>query len=318
MKKIVMAGGTGFLGKCIVNYYSDKDVQCVILTRGSSRLDNKVKYVNWDGKTQGAWTAELDHADVLINLNGKSVDCRYTEKNKQLIYATRLDATTALGTAIQNSKHPPKLWINSGSATIYRHSLDKDMDEYTGEAGQGFSVDVCEKWESLFNSYATPGTRKVIIRTGIVLGRKRGALQPLKRLVQFGLGGTQGNGNHYFSWLHEDDFAAIIDFIITHTELNGAYNLTSPHPVPNHHFMKALRHVQGASLGIPAPVWLLKIGAVLIQTETELILKSRRVVPRKLLEAGYQFRYDTIEKALLDLRSPLSAFSSAQKPLPYP
>ncbi len=301
MKKIVIAGGTGFLGKSIVDYYSSKEVQFVILTRGKSYTDNKVKYITWDGKTPGAWATELEDADVLINLNGKSVDCRYTEKNKQLIYATRLDATAALGEAMQKSKHPPKLWINSGSATIYRHSLDKDMDEYTGEAGNGFSVDVCEKWESMFNSFATPQTRKVIIRTGIVLGREGGALQPLKRLVRFGLGGKQGTGNQYFSWLHENDFTSIIDFIITHKEMNGAYNLTAPNPVPNHHFMKALRYVQAAPFGIPAPVWLLKIGAVMIQTETELILKSRRVVPRKLLEAGYQFQYATIEKALLNL-----------------
>jgi len=301
MKKIVIAGGTGFLGKCIVNYYAEAEVHFVILTRGISFTNGKIKYVSWDGKTAGPWKEELEDADVLINLNGKSVDCRYTDKNKKLIYATRLEATAVLGEAIQHCIHAPKLWINSGSATIYRHSLDKDMDEYSGEAGTGFSVDVCEKWESMFNSFATPYTRKVIIRTGIVLGKLGGALQPLKNLAKSGLGGKQGPGNQYFSWLHEKDFASVIDFIITHAHISGAYNLTAPTPVPNHYIMEVLRHTVGMPLGLPLPAWLLRFGAVLISTEAELILKSRRVVPKKLLEAGYQFQFATIENALVDL-----------------
>lgn len=301
MKKIVIAGGSGFLGTVLTDHYSNAGDQVVILTRGRSHTHGNVCYVSWDGKTAGTWVEYLEASDVLINLNGKSVDCRYSEENKTLIYATRLDATKILGQAVQQCRQPPKLWINSASATIYRHSVDKEMDEYTGEIGKGFSVDVCEKWEAVFNSINVPTTRKVIIRTAIVLGKKGGALQPLKMLARLGMGGKQGPGNQYFSWLHEQDFIAIIDFIISHTRISGVYNLAAPAPIPNHQIMKALCRVVGMPVRIPMPTWLLKFGAILIKTETELILKSRRVVPRKLLDAGYQFQYSKIEDALADL-----------------
>jgi uncharacterized protein (TIGR01777 family) len=298
MKKIVIAGGTGFLGHCLSERYSKDDV--VILTRGKARTGNDIRYVNWDGKTIGPWKESLEGADVLINLNGKSVDCRYTRENKALIYSTRLDATAILGRAIQQCKLTPKLWINASSATIYRHSLDREMTE-AGEPGSGFSVDVCQRWEATFNQFDTPETRKVIIRTAIVLGRSGGALRPLRRLATAGLGGRQGAGNQYVSWLHEHDFVGIIDFIITHDTASGLYNLAAPAPVPNKHFMRALRSAVGMPVGIVMPAWLLKIGAALIRTEPELILKSRRVIPARLLANGYQFRFDKIENALDDL-----------------
>lgn len=199
MRKIVIAGGTGFLGNCLIDHYSGTDTQLFILTRGKAFVRGNTHYINWDGKTKGAWIEVLEHADVLINLNGKSVDCRYTKQNKQLIYSSRLDATAILGKAIQSSQHPPKLWINAASATIYRHSLDKEMDEYSGEIGSGFSVDVCQQWERTFNSMETNQTRKIIIRTSIVLGKDGGALHPLKMLAKVGMGGRQGSGNQYFS-----------------------------------------------------------------------------------------------------------------------
>lgn len=301
MKKIVIAGGSGFLGNCLIDHYSKTNDQVVILTRAERSQTEKAEYVHWDGKTIGPWTATLENCDVLINLNGKSVDCRYTKKNKALIYSTRLDATAVLGQAIQQATNPPKLWINSASATIYRHSLDKAMDEYMGEMGTGFSVDVCQKWEHVFNSFTLPSTRKVIIRTSIVLGKKAGALQPLQRLARLGLGGPQGPGNQYFSWLHEDDFVSIIDFIAERNTMHGVYNLAAPNPVPNRQIMKAIRNAVGVPFGIPIPTWLLKFGAVLISTETELILKSRRVVSKRLSEAGYKFQFDTIEHAVNDL-----------------
>lgn len=296
--KIVIAGGTGFLGKCIINNYIETPTEFVILTRGESRTQKQIQYVHWDGKNAGPWTAFLEGANAVINLNVKSVDCRYTEKNKRLIYSTRLDSTAAIGKAIQECTNPPELWINASSATIYRHSVDKEMDEYTGELGSGFSVDVCQKWEQTFNSIQTPGTRKVLIRTGIVLGENGGALQPLIRLVKVGFGGNMGNGNQYFSWLHEDDFVKIIDYIMTHPEMKGVYNLTAPAPVPNHHVMKVLRSSLEMPFGLPLPKWLLEFGALLINTETELVLKSRRVIPRRLLEDGYLFKFDRIEDAL--------------------
>jgi uncharacterized protein len=299
--KIVIAGGTGFLGSCLIEHYTKMGAQLIILTRGKSRASENIQYVNWDGKTLGPWSEVLAGADVLINLNGKSVDCRYTDENKKLIYSTRLDATAALGSAIQNCESPPKLWINAASATIYLHSLDREMDELTGEIGSGFSVDVCQQWESTFNSYETPQTRKILIRTGIVLGKRGGPLKPLKMLAKFGLGGKQGAGNQYFSWLHEKDFVGIVDFIIGNDSTRGAYNVTAPSPVPNSQVMSSLRHVLGIPFGLPLPKWLLEFGSIVIQTETELVLKSRRVIPKRLLQGGYKFQFENIEDALVEL-----------------
>jgi len=259
--------------------------------------------MNWDGKTVGPWTDGLEGSDILINLNGKSVDCRYTKKNKELIYSTRLDSTAALGKAIQQCKIPPKLWINSASATIYRHSLDKEMDEYTGEIGSGFSVEVCQKWEAAFNLCETNQTRKVLIRTGIVLGKNGGPMKPLKMLARLGLGGKQGLGSQYFSWLHEDDFVGVVDFIAANQQLSGVYNVTAPVPIANMQFMSALRSALKVQIAIPLPKWLLELGALIIGTETELVLKSRRVIPVKLTESGYKFKFDEISRALSELCS---------------
>jgi uncharacterized protein len=301
MKTIVIAGGTGFLGTALASHFANLDMQVIILTRGASGQRGNVRYVTWDANSMGDWTATLEGAEAVINLNGKSVDCRYTETNKSLIYATRLNATAVLGRAIQQCINPPRVWINSSSATIYRHSLDKEMDEETGEIGSGFSVDVCQKWEQVFNRIETPRTRKVIIRTAIVLGKRGGALQPLKALAKIGMGGKQGAGNQYFSWLHEKDFVNIIALILKDEKIAGVYNLAAPNPVPNRDIMKALRHAFQIPFGLPLPGWLIRLGAFMIQTEPELLLKSRRVVPKKLLDEGYRFQFDTVEKALRDL-----------------
>jgi uncharacterized protein (TIGR01777 family) len=302
MKKVILAGGSGFLGKCIIDHFSS-NTQIIVLTRGEPRNNENVQYVQWDGKTLGSWAEIFEGTDVLINLNGKSVDCRYTERNKKLIYSTRLLATEVLGKAIQQCENPPKLWINSSSATIYRHALDRSMDEETGDIGTGFSVDVCQQWEKTFKCIQTVSTRKVAIRTAIVLGKGGGALTPLRNLAKLGVGGKQGPGNQYFSWIHERDFVNIIDFISEHDELTGELNVSNPNPITNEHVMRALRKAVGVPFGIPMPTWVLEFGAMLIRTETELVLKSRRVVPKRLLDAGYKFQFTTIEDALADLCS---------------
>lgn len=298
---MVIAGGTGFLGRSLVEVFQKKNWNITILTRGVSQTKHGVHFVHWDAASVGEWSNCLNGADVLINLNGKSVDCRYTEKNKSLIYSTRLDATHALGKAIKQCSSPPKVWMNAASATIYRHSLDQEMDEYTGEIGSGFSVDVCLKWEAAFHHYDLPHTRKIVLRTGIVLGKEGGPLKPLAMLARLGAGGKHGRGNQYFSWLHTSDFCGVVEFFISHPETIGVYNLTSPVPIPNAEVMRELRNALRIPFGLPIPKWLLEIGASLIRTETELILKSRRVIPRRLEEAGYVFQFRKIREAVKEL-----------------
>ncbi|MEO9967445.1 MAG: TIGR01777 family oxidoreductase [Reichenbachiella sp.] len=303
MKKIIIAGGTGFLGQCLASHFTKQGHQVIILTRRTSARHNDIKYIQWDGTHLGTWCQSLDGAEMLINLAGKSVDCRYTESNKKKIYSSRLGATSILSQAILGLDRPPKLWINAASATIYRHAEDREMDEESGEIGDGFSVDVCQKWEDIFNNIDIPNTRKVILRTAIVLGKDGGALSPLKNLARLGIGGRQGSGKQYVSWLHEKDFVNIVDFIIENEGLSGVVNASSPNPITNRLFMKTLRGTLGIPFGINSPKWLLEIGALIIRTETELVLKSRRVVPKRLTDRGFRFSYPEIDKALAELCS---------------
>ncbi len=297
--KIVIAGGTGFLGQLLIKYLSHEVDEIIVLTRKHHLDCESVKHVKWDGKQLGYWTKYLEGAEAIINLNGKSVDCRYNDSNKQKIYNTRIDATHAIGQAILQCINPPKIWINASSATIYRHSLNEPMDEDHGEIGKGFSVDVCKKWEEAFNFYKLSDTRKVILRTAIVLG-ENGAFQVMKHLTNLGLGGKMGKGNQMVSWLHEKDFVGIIRFCLEH-RVEGIYNASSPNPVTNTTFQKHLRQSLNIWFGLPIPSWLLEIGALIRRTETELVLKSRYVVPERLLEKGYQFSYSDVAGAIDDL-----------------
>ncbi|TBN01335.1 TIGR01777 family protein [Hyunsoonleella flava] len=297
MKTILIAGGTGFLGKILEDYFSKKEFTVKILTRNPK----KENHIFWNAKDIGTWTRALEKIDVLINLTGKSVDCRYTKENKKLIYDSRIDATHLLGLAINLCDNPPKVWINSSTATIYRHSLDKEMCEKNSEVGDDFSMNIAKAWENTFNSIPNPKTRKIILRTSIVLGKKGGALIPLKNLTRFGLGGYQGSGNQKVSWIHELDFARSVDFLIENKQLSGIFNLCVPKPTSNTNLMQALRRALGIPFGINHSKLLLEIGAKIIGTETELILKSRNVIPKKLLENGFNFKYTNIENALLNL-----------------
>ncbi|WP_299683343.1 TIGR01777 family oxidoreductase [uncultured Dokdonia sp.] len=306
MKKLIIAGGTGFLGSVITSYFKDTVDEIVLLSRlpagrQESTIKNNCKTVIWDAKTIGDWAAELDGADVLINMTGKSVDCRYHQKNKDLILNSRVDSTNILGEAIALAKKPPKVWLNSSTATIYRHSLDKEMDEENGEIGEGFSVHVATSWEKAFFEANTPVTRKVALRTAIVLGKEGGALQPMVTMTKLGLGGKQGSGHQKFSWIHEDDFVKIIDFCIKNDQLSGVMNVVSPNPSDNQTLMRLLRKTLKVPFGIPAPKPILEIGAFLIRTETELLLKSRNVIPKRLVEHGYTFSYQDLETTLKEL-----------------
>jgi uncharacterized protein (TIGR01777 family) len=237
----------------------------------------------------------------VVNLAGRSVNCRYNARNRQEIYDSRLDSTRAVGEAIAACETPPPVWLNASSATVYRHALDRPMDEATGEIGTGFSVDVCLKWEQALRDAPTPRTRKVALRTALVLGPgEGGVMEAFLRLVRLGLGGTMGRGDQFVSWVHVGDFLGALDFLIDR-QLEGAVNVAAPNPLTNREFMAALRRACRVPAGLPAAAWMLEIGAVFLGTETELILKSRRVVPGRLLAAGYQFRFPEAQEALHDL-----------------
>jgi uncharacterized protein (TIGR01777 family) len=293
-KKIVIAGGTGFVGQYLNKKFIAAGYEVIIISRNKN-------HVNWDNTP--LITEVLENADMLINLAGKSVDCRYNEKNKKEIYDSRIDTTKILGQAIGNCKNPPPIWINSSTATIYRHAQDRPMTESTGETGTGFSVNVATNWEKTFFDFKLPQTRQVALRMAIVLGNEGGVIKPLKNLVRFGLGGKQGRGKQMFSWIHIEDLFRIITFIQQYKQITGVINTASPNPVSNKTLMQLLRKNMGAAFGLPAPEWLLKMGAVIIKTETELILKSRWVIPERLSTAGFQFQFPDLDKALKNILS---------------
>lgn len=299
MKTLIIAGGNGFLGQVLENYFTQKHYRVITLTRHPK----KEKHVYWNAKDLGNWTNALENADVLINLTGKSVDCRYNEKNKKLIYASRINSTNILGLAINLCENPPKLWMNASTATIYRDSYDKEMSEENGEIGNDFSMNIAKSWEHTFYSIKNPKTRKVALRTAIVLGKNGGAIKPLKVLTKLGLGGKQGHGKQKVSWIHELDFARAVNFLIENKTLKGNFNICVPKPTDNKTLMKSLQKNLGMSFGIPQPEILLKIGANIIGTETELILKSRNVIPKRLLNEGFAFKFTEIFSAIKNLTS---------------
>jgi len=300
-KKIVLAGGNGYLGRVLIDYYQNKAKEIVVLSRHEKFTEQNVRTVVWDGKSSGKWTAELVNADILINLCGKNVNCRYTDQNKAEIIASRVLPTELLGMVIHDMFEPPKLWINITSATIYRHAEDRPQDEETGEIGKGFSVDVCKAWEAAFDKYDTPKTRKINLRMGIVLGRKDGVFPRLLNLVKMGMGGMQGDGRQYVSWIHEHDAARVTEWFYDRPDLLGTFNCTAPNAVKNEQLMALIRKSYGIPLGLPAPKWLLEIGAIVIGTETELILKSRWVVPKRLLDSGFEFEFEKAGEAVRDI-----------------
>ncbi|WP_438351355.1 TIGR01777 family oxidoreductase [Paenibacillus sp. FA6] len=296
MKTIVLAGGTGFIGKYIEDHFIAVGYEVLIISR-------QAPHIKWND--HDAIVKALDNSEILINLAGKSVDCRYNEKNKEAILKSRTETTELLGQAILECSNPPGLWINSSTATIYRHAQDRAMTEDHGEIGSGFSVDVAKEWERALFSFQLPHTRQVALRIAIVLGKGGGVMTPFRNLVRCGLGGVQGHGDQMFSWIHIEDVFKIILYLRDHKELSGVFNCSSPHPITNRELMRNLRNTMNVSFGLPSPKWLLTIGAMLINTETELILKSRWVIPERLERDGYSFAYEHIDKALHDiLRSP--------------
>ena len=267
--------------------------------------------MKWDGETLGEWATEVEGADAIINLAGQSVNCRYTAENRRVIIDSRVKSTRMVGQAIAEANNPPRVWLQASTATLYAHRYDAPNDEATGIIGGSepnapdtwrFSIDVVKKWERELNAAATPHTRKVLMRSAIVMSPSQGGpFDMLLRLVRFGLGGRFGDGKEYVSWIHDQDFVRTVDWLIHHEELAGPVNLAAPNPLPNSEFMQSLRKAWGIPFGLPATNWMLELGAFVLRSETELMLKSRRVIPTKLFQSGFNFQFPTWAEAAGDL-----------------
>ena len=307
--KIVIPGGSGQVGTLLARAFHEKGHEVVVLSRKLKEADWAI--VQWDAKTLGTWSAEIDGADVVINLAGRSVNCRYTAKNRRLIKESRINSTKIVGEAIARATRPPRIWMQASTATIYAHRYDAPNDEAHGILGGTepnapdtwrFSIDVATSWERALNESVTPHTRKLLLRSAMTMSPDRGGIfDTLLGLVRRGLGGQSADGRQYISWIHDVDFVRAIFWLIEHEEIEGSVNLAAPYPVPNAEFMRILRNAWGIPFGLPANNWMLEIGAFLMQTETELILKSRRVVPGRLLESGFTFQFPTWNEASHDL-----------------
>jgi uncharacterized protein len=308
-ERILLAGGSGFLGQVLTTHFVEQGREVVVLTRTPRAQEGPVRQVAWDGHTVGAWAAELEGARAVINLAGRSVDCRYHARNRREIMDSRTGPTRVLGEAIARCQRPPGVWLNSSTATIYRHTFGPAWDE-SGETGgtpaakDEFSVDVATAWEKAFFDCRVPATRQVALRTAMVLGHGRNSVFPvLRRLTRLGLGGRMGDGRQFVSWIHHRDFCRAIDWLIAHEECSGPVNVAAPHPLTNDAMMRHFRTICGAPLGIglPATRGMLEIGAFVLRTETELIIKSRRVVPGRLLAGGFKFEFAHLPDALRNL-----------------
>lgn len=307
--RIVLPGGSGQVGAILARHFHAQGNKVVVLARTTK--PSPWKTVPWDGRTLGAWTSELDGADLVVNLAGRNVNCRYTPENRREIKESRVRSTCLVGEAIGRAAHPPRIWMNASTATIYRHAFDRPMDEATGEIGGSepdapakwrFSIDVATSWEDAFFSSPAPGTRRIALRSAVVMSPDRGGVfDTLLALVRFGLGGASGSGKQFVSWVHDRDFLRSIDYLIERDDLDGAINIASPNPVPNAEFMSLLRKAWGTPIGLPASEWMLELGAMFLRTETELILKSRRVIPGRLLAHGFKFDFPEWGRAAQDL-----------------
>ncbi len=317
--RIVLPGGSGQVGRMLAQFFQERGHHVTVLTRGPYSAPWQTVF--WDGVELGPWVETLEDADVCIHLSGRNINCRYTARNRRELYDSRIGTTRLLHRAFAALANPPRLWMNASSATIYRHALqrtesDRDMDEATGELGGNelisrrrhapekwnWTVQLVKDWETAFFSTETPATRKIALRTSLVFSPAPGSVfSVLSNLVRTGLGGTQGNGRQYVSWMHESDYARALEFLIAHEEIDGPVNLAAPHPLPNREFMADLREAWEMPNGLPAPAPLIAVGMFFLRTEPELVLKSRRVVPGRLLDAGFDFEFPGWPEAAADL-----------------
>jgi hypothetical protein len=307
--KIVIPGGSGQVGTILARALHRGGHDVVVLARQPQVRPWRI--VGWDGQTLGAWRGEVDGSDVVINLAGRSVNCRYTQTHRREILDSRVKSTRVVGKAIAEAQRPPHTWLQASTATIYAHRYDAANDEASGLIGGRepgvpdawkFSIDVAQAWERALRDADTPRTRKVALRSAMTMSPDPGGIfDTLLTLVRRGLGGTAGDGRQFVSWIHFEDFVAAIYWLFEHEAMDGVVNVAAPNPIPNAEFMRVLRKAAGIRVGLPAARWMLEMGAVFMRTETELILKNRRVVPAALLHSGFTFRYPTWEPAARDL-----------------
>jgi hypothetical protein len=317
--RIVLPGGSGQVGQVLARHFTERGHQVTVLTRGPYTAAWQT--VHWDGEEIGPWTEFLEGADICINLAGRSVNCRYDAANRQEIYESRIRSTRLLGRVIAGLSEPPQVWMNASAATIYSRAVDEDgadlpVDEASGEVGgdelesgterwaerKGFAARVARDWEAEFFGAETPRTRKVALRSAVVLSPTAGsAFGVLSNLVRMGLGGKQGNGRQFVTWIHEADYARAVEFLIEHEEMDGPFNIAAPNPLTNRDFMAALRWAWDVPNGLPAPWLAIKLGALILRTEPELVLQSCRAVPGRLLEAGFEFEFPEWAEAAEDL-----------------
>lgn len=309
--RVVIPGGSGQVGNILARHFHVQGHSVTVLTRNPSPAPWRTLY--WDGAHQGDWVRALEGADVCVNLAGRSVNCRYHAANRAEIFNSRVDSTRILGQVIASLAHPPAVWLNASTATIYRHELERPNDELTGILGGNepgapdtwnFSIDVARAWEAAFYETPTPRTRKIALRSAMTFSpEKGGVFDVFLSLVRRGLGGTAGSGRQYVSWIHDTDFSRAVEFLIAHDSLDGPVNLASPNPLPNRGFQRILREAWGTRIGLPTTEWMVEIGTFFMRTESELVLKSRRVVPTRLLAAGFTFEHPTWPEAARDLVS---------------
>jgi uncharacterized protein (TIGR01777 family) len=319
--KILLPGGSGQIGTILARHLHAHGHDVLVLSRNPKPAPWRT--IHWDGATPGPWTSELEDADAVIHLSGRSVNCRYTPANRHTIFDSRVIPTTLLGRVIAEARNPPRLWLNASTSTFYRHALDRPQDEFTGELGDlpsergtrepanipetwSFSIDVAHRWEQAFAAAATPRTRKITLRSSMTMSPDRGGVfSVLSGLTRAGLGGTQGPGIQYVSWIHDQDYCRAIHYLLERPEItdatDGIVNMTAPNPLPNRDFMRELRRAWHVLIGLPATTPMLEIGALFLRTETELVLKSRRVVPGVLLRSGFNFIFPTWPEAAKDL-----------------
>ncbi|HRE80316.1 MAG TPA: DUF1731 domain-containing protein [Opitutaceae bacterium] len=332
--KVVIAGGTGQVGNILIRYLHAAGHDCVVLTRKgqvapSVQAEGKgaVQFVLWDGASLGTWVNELEGAGAIINLAGRSVNCRYHQQNLQAMMESRIESTRVIGIALSQARLPPPVWLQASTATVYAHRYDAPNDEKSGVIGGTEigvpalwkkSVEIALAWEETLFRASTPNVRRVALRSAMVMSPDRGGIfDVLCSLARRGLGGTQGSGDQFVSWIHETDFAHAVIFLLRRNDLHGAINLCSPAPLPNRDFLHALRTSLGVRFAPRNPAWLLEIGAFFMRTETELILKSRRVIPGRLRQEGYSFQFPTWAEAVADLvprwKTEGLRFSTAQR-----